>query len=212
MKKWERALLQILYSYFEKDQRFMSQKRIAENCGISIGSVNLLIKKLNQLGAIEIRPQGFRIIDVPRILLYWANTRSFYQDIIGRVSTSTSVEEIEKHLPAGFALTCFSAFKRKFRKVLHEYDQIYVYGSMERLRKMFRDTADVKPNEIIVLKPDHHLMTLSHQGAVPFAQMYVDLWQIGSAGKPYIDELNARIHWIEVGTIRGIIRRTRKRV
>lgn len=209
MKQWERALRQILYSYFEEDQRFMSQRAISENCWVSIGTVNLLVKKLEQLGAIEIRPQGFRIIDLPRALLYWANTRSFHQDVVGRIPTSKPVEEIERHMPPGSAVTCFSAFRRRFGRVPQEYNQVHVYGNSEQIRKLFPGTGG-ELSEIVVLQPDRHLTRLSENGVVPFAQMYVDLWQTGQAGKPYIDELNASVRRVEVGALRGIIQRTRR--
>ena len=211
MKKWERTLRQILYQYFEEDQRFMSQTKIAKKCEVSIGSVNFIVKKLNRLGAIEIKPQGFRVSDASRILLYWANNRDIYQDISGEILTSISVEDIEKHLPLRCAMTCFSAFKFKFRKTFHLYKQIHVYADFERIKKMF-EAAGAGPNRLIILRPDPHLLKLSQNKTVPFAQMYVDLWQVGNPGKRYISDLNAQIRSREIGTIRGIIRRTRKEI
>lgn len=210
MKKWERTLRQMLYQYFEEDQRFMSQAKIAKECEVSLGSVNFVVKKMNRLGAVEIKPQGFRISDVSRILLYWANNRDIHQDVSGEISTSTIVEEIEKHIPSGCAITCFSAFKSKFGKTFHLYRQVYVYADFERIKKMFE--ARTGPNRITVLRPDQHLLKLTQNKIVPFAQMYVDLWQIGNLGKRYISDLNVRIRSREVGTIRGIIQRTRKEI
>lgn len=53
MKKGERVLREILHRFYERNERFMSQKALAEACGVSLGTVNPLVRKLAQLGAIE---------------------------------------------------------------------------------------------------------------------------------------------------------------
>jgi hypothetical protein len=62
-----------------------------------------------------------------------------------------------------------------------------------------------------VLEPEPHLASLSHHGVVPLGQLFVDLWQVGEAGKPWVDYLRKRIEHAEIGAIRGIIRRMKER-
>lgn len=209
MRKWERIPRQILYRYLEEDVRFMRQIEIARECGIALGSVNRLLKKLERLGGIEIKPQGFRVTDITRILLFWANRRDLHSDIQLVWPTSTPVKAIERTRD-GHIFTCFSAFKFRIGKSLREYTQVYLYGDPKRIQRLFHRSQE-KINEIFVLEPEPHLASLSHHGVVPLGQLFVDLWQVGEAGKPWVDYLRKRIEHAEIGAIRGIIRRMKER-
>ena len=67
MKKNQRVLREMLYRTYERGERFMSQKTLAHVCGLSLGTVNPLVSKLEQIGAIEKKPMGFRITDARRV-------------------------------------------------------------------------------------------------------------------------------------------------
>jgi hypothetical protein len=188
----------------------MNQKAIAGACRVSLGSVNPIMKKLDQLGAIEKKPLGFRVSDVRRVILYWANTRDLAQDITLRVNTGLPVEEIERNLPRDSILTAYSAFKTRFGKA-GSYHEIYVYGDATEIGRKFSRREPVGVNTVIVLEPDAHLSTLSEGGIVPIGQMYVDLWQLGTPAKSFVDHLNAKLRSIEMGTLKAVIRRTRER-
>jgi DNA-binding MarR family transcriptional regulator len=211
VKKWERVLRQILYLFYEEDVRFMNQKAIAEACGVSLGSVNPVMKKLDQLGAIEKKPLGFRISDIGRAILYWANVRDLAQDITLRINTGLPAEEIEEDLPRNSILTAYSAFRRKFDKVAEPYREIHVYANVADIRRKFERKPGTT-NTIIVLKPDSHLSDLSKGGIVPIGQMYVDLWQLGTPAKTLIDYLNTKMKLIEMGTLKEVIRRAKERI
>jgi hypothetical protein len=210
VKKWERALRQILYLFYERNVRFMNQKAIAEVCGISLGTVNPLVKKLDGLGAVQRKPLGFRVSDVGRVLLYWANTRDLERDVVLRINTDLPVEKIEGDLPPGSLLTGYSAFRARFGGAPGGYREIHVYAAPPGIKRRFSQEPRGE-NSIVVLKPDEHLSKVSGEGIVPIGQMYVDLWQLGTPAKAFVDYLNSKMRLIEIGTLKGIIRRTREK-
>jgi hypothetical protein len=188
----------------------MNQLSIAEACGISLGTVNPIVKKLDRLGAIEKKPLGFRVIDVGRITLYWANTRDLAQDVTSRTKTALSIEKIKAGLPRGAVLTAYSAFRAKFGEVIEDRPEVHVYANAAEIKRKFDEWPE-GPNTIVTLKPDPHLASLSEGGIVPIGQMFVDLWQLGAPAKVFIDYLNTRMKLIEIGTLKGIIQRVRER-
>lgn len=210
MKKGERVLRQILYLFYERNERFMSQKAIAEACEISLGTVNPIINRIDQLGAIEKKPLGFRISDASRILMYWANYRNLRGDVIYTASTNLPPEEIEGDLPRGSILTAYSGFRTKSGEVPAAYHEVYIYADPSEIKKRFPKTRGHR-NNIVVLKPDEHLSQLSKDGIAPLGQIYVDLWQLGEPAKIFVDRLAAQIRLMEVGALKGIIERTRER-
>lgn len=210
MKKGERVLREILHRFYERNERFMSQKALAEVCELSLGTVNPVIRRLEQLGAIEKKPLGFRVSDVTRILLYWASKRNLVVDTIYSARAPTSAAEIEESLPRGSVLTAYSGFKAKFGETPADYQEVYVYADSAELKRRFPQTRGRFKN-LIVLKPDDHLSKLAEGGVAPLAQIYVDLWQLGEPAKKFVDELGARMRSAEMGTLQGVIRRTRER-
>lgn len=210
MKKWERVVRQVLYQFYERNERFMNQRSIAEVCGLSLGSVHPVMKKLNQLGAVKKKPQGFRVVDVGRIIMYWANTRDLAEDFILKLDVGPPVEEIERNLPKSAILTAYSAFKSKFGGPVERYREVYVYSEVSEIKKRF-GKGPRGLNSIVVLKPDEHLAKVSPEGVAPFGQVYVDLWQLGTPAKSFIDNLNTKMRLVEMGTLKGVIRRTRER-
>ncbi len=209
MKKGERVLRQILYLFYERNERFMSQKALAEACGISLGTVNPIMSRIDQLGAIEKKPLGFRVSDATRILMYWANHRNLQGDILYTGSTAHPLEEIEGDLPHGSILTAYSGFRARFEAPA-EYHEVHVYADPSEIKKMFPKTRGYR-NNIIVLRPDEHLSRVSKDGIAPLGQIYADLWQLGEPAKIFVDRLGAQMRLMEVGTLKGIIERTRER-
>ncbi|MEW6592251.1 MAG: hypothetical protein AB1305_00970 [Candidatus Hadarchaeota archaeon] len=209
MKKNERVIRQVLYWVFEQNKRFMNQKAISAACRVSLGTVNPIINRLERLGAIEKKPLGFSVSDVGRILMYWGSTRDIDQDIVYTTSSHLPPREIEKNLPHGSILTAYSGFRAKVGSVPSEYRVVHVYADSADMRRRF-PLRRGRPDNIVVLKPDEHLQKLSHGGAVPVGQLYVDLWQLGAPAKIFVDELSKRMKLTEVEAMKGIIKRARE--
>ena len=188
MRKIDRILREVLHRFYGQGERFFNQKGLAQTCAISLGTINPLIARLEQLGAIERKPLGFRLVDPKRALLYWAVTRELPKDIIYTTFAPVTVEELEAELPRGAILTAYSGFRAKFGKTPADYDHVFVYADADEIKRAFKPTQGEKRN-LFVLAPDEHLRRLSERNVAPLVQIYVDLWQLGAPASRFVEEL-----------------------
>ena len=174
MKKREWVYREVLYRVFEKGENFFTQKNLSEAAGISIGNVYKSLAILENINAIEKTRLGFRVVNPRKILLYWASIRNLEKDIVFRAFVPKPVEEIEKSLPP-LLFTAYSGFKFRFGKIPSDYSEVVVYGEREGIEERFGKKAG-KEN-LFVLKADAHLKRFK---TIPLAQLYVDLWNLGT--------------------------------
>lgn len=151
-----------------------------------------MITRLEQFGAIERKPLGFRLIDPKRALLYWAVTRDLARDIAYSTFVAAAVDELERELPPGSILTAYSGFRARFGVAPADYECVFVYASLEEVKRRFKPTQREKRN-LFVLTPDEHLKRLSEEGIAPLPQLYVDLWQLGALASRFVEELDRRL-------------------
>ncbi len=180
MKKINWILREIFYRIYDKNESFMSQKSIAQACGVSMDTVNRLVAKLDQFRAIEKKPLGFRVTEPKKALAYWASTRNLVNDIVYSTYSPDSVSEIEADMPSGAIFTTFSGYQRKFKSAPIHYEEVYVYAAPDEVQRRFPKSSAERKN-VFVLRSDPHLGKTSENGSAPLAQLYVDLWQIGGA-------------------------------
>lgn len=192
MRKIDRVYREILHRFYSKGERFFNQKQLSEVCEISLGTINPLINKLEIFGAIERKPQGFRLIDPKRALISWAVTRDLAEDITYTTFVPAPLEELEGKLPRGSVLTAYSGYRVRFGSTPAEYNQVFVYAEAEEMQRAFKPTMRKRRN-LIVLQPDVHLKRLSSNGAAPVVQLYVDLWQLGKPASRFVEELENKI-------------------
>jgi biotin operon repressor len=188
VRKIDRIMRELLFCYYEHGTRFFNQKKIASTCGLSLGTVNPVINQLEQIGSIERRPLGFRLIDPKRLLTYWAATRDLPKDITYTTFSPKKVSEIEEELRSFGLLTAFSGYRVTLGSVPVDYSQTFVYANPDVIRRAFRPTSRKKRN-IFVLAPDDHLRKLGKAGVAPLVQVYVDLWQLGAPASRLVEEL-----------------------
>jgi len=187
MKKNEWVYREILYRVIEKGERFFTQKALSGRCGVSIGNVNKSLSPLEKMNAIEKKPRGFIVINWKKLLLYWASNRNLERDIVYQTRVGKSVNEIEKGIPPAM-FTAYSGYKFAFRTVPADYSEVVVYGDATEIRERFPERKGV-PN-LIVLKTDPHMEKFKR---VPLAQIYVDLWNLGTwYAEDFIKELDRR--------------------
>ncbi|MEW6221715.1 MAG: hypothetical protein AB1476_00115 [Candidatus Hadarchaeota archaeon] len=192
MRKIDRLLREILHHFHERGERFFNQKNLAEVCDLSLGTVNPVITRLEQIGAIDRKPLGFRLINPGRAQIYWAVTRELPKDITYATFVPKKVEEIESDLPKGSILTAYSGYKAKIGSVPADYSQVFIYADAAAIRRVHRPTPRKKRN-LFVLTPDEHLARLSEGGVAPLVQTYVDLWQLGAPASRFVEELEKRL-------------------
>jgi hypothetical protein len=191
MKKIDRILRELLYQHHEHGARFFNQKGLAVICGLSLGTINPVINHLEQIGAIERKPLGFRLIDPKRLLVYWAATRDLSKDITHSTFSPMKISEIEDELQSIGLLTAYSGYRASVGSIPVDYSEVFVYATPDLVKRAFRPTTRKKRN-IFVLAPDDHLKKLSEKGVAPLVQVYVDLWQLGVPASRLIEELERK--------------------
>jgi DNA-binding transcriptional MocR family regulator len=191
VRKSQRILREMLHRYYTNGERFFSQKELAESCGLSLGTVNPLIKKLERMRIVECRPLGLRLLDPERALVYWAAERDFFKDVTYSTFTPDNVSEVESVVKSIGLLTAHSGYKLIFGKVPFEYSCVFVYAPADEIKKRY-GPREGSPN-LFVLHPDDHLKKLSQEGTVPLVQLYVDLWQMGELRGALLEEIKKRL-------------------
>lgn len=191
MKKRQIALREILYQNYEKRKKFLSQKSISEDSGVSIGTVHSVVKKLEDLGVIEKKPLGFRIRGAEKVLQYWAATRDLERDVVYTAYSPNLPKSIEKKMPSGVAFTAYSGFRRRFEVTPIDYSEVYLYADPDQIARIFRQKK--KKRNIYVLEQDARLKDLASEGVVPLVQLYADLWQLPPPANRFLEELKRRL-------------------
>lgn len=192
MKKSDCVLREILNRIYEEGERFFKQKELAEVCDLSLGTVNPLIQKLRRLGCLRRKPQGFRVIDVERILTYWSATRDLYEDITFSTYVPKRIGEIEADLSEDVIFTGYSGYTKRFGNAPSNYSEIYAYAESGGMKKRFRERPDEDHN-LFFLTPADHLKKISNEGVVPLPQLYVDLWQLGRPAGKFTNLLKSKL-------------------
>jgi hypothetical protein len=172
MKKIEIVYREMLYTAIEKKNKRLTQAYLAKALDISLSTVNLALKPLIRMNAVRTRPMMMEIIDIKKILLYWASKRNLGQDIVYSTRISKPVKEIEKEMPDDVVFTAYSAYKFKFKEVPADYSEVYVYGT-EDIKRRFKEDK-VNPN-LFVLKKDN---AERYGKTATTANLFVDLWNL----------------------------------
>lgn len=189
MKKTELVYREMLFNAIEKGKRNLTQSYLAETLNISLSTVNLALRPLARMNAVRIKKMGFDIIDVKKILYYWASVRNVEKDIIYKTRVEEPVKEIEKELPDDAVFTAFSAYKLKFKDVPADYSEVYAYGN-ENIRKRFKENKG-NPN-LFVLKKDNAIEKYGKTATT--ANLFVDLWNLKQwYAKDFLKSLEAKI-------------------
>ena len=176
MKKIEQVFREILYQAIECKNRRLTQLELSKKLKISLSTVNLAVKKLDKIGAVIIEKMGFRIIDIKKILYYWASTRNLEKDIIYKTRTEMSVRETERNLP-DIIFAGYSAYKFKFRDVPADYSEVYVYADEKEAKEIKkRFSENNKFSNLFVLKKDENMD--KYGKTCTTAQIFVDLWNL----------------------------------
>ncbi len=175
MKKIERVYREILYQVLEHKNWEFTQKSLSKRCNISIGNVNYALNTLERMNSIEKKPRKFIVLDVKKILIYWASLRKIENDIIYQTHSDENIRTIENMMPPCL-FTSYSAFKHRYGEPPAGYSEVYVYS---KTLKLIKERFPLKQgkNNVFVLKTDFHLEKFKE---VPIAQMYVDLWNMGT--------------------------------
>jgi len=187
MKKYERIYREILIGVLNKKERF-SQLELSKKCYVSIGLVNKTLKKLKEIGAVEIFPMQFRVLDTSKIIFDWATKRNINKEISEKYFIDMKTTEIEKSLP--FILTAYPAWRLLNKSVPFEYSKVYAYVSedeKELLKTWLKDKPVKKGREnlFFIFTNDKHLIENSKKKIAPIPQIFVDLYGLSEFESKY---------------------------
>lgn len=192
MKQIEAVYREILHSAIEKKNRRLTQSSLAKALNVSLSTVNAAVKSIESMGAVEIRQRNFHIIDIKKIIYYWASIRSLQKDVIYSTRIEKPVIEIEKYMPDSIVFGAYSAYKFMFNDVPADYSEVYVYGD-DILKKRFPKNKGV-PN-LFVLKKDEHIDRYGKHTTI--ANTFVDLWNLREwYAKEFVKAMEARLYGI----------------
>ena len=192
MKNTEMVYREILYHAIEKKNMRLTQAELARALNISLSIVNSAITKLKELGAVEVHPRNFHIIDVKKILYYWASIRNLNKDVIYKTRIEMPVKDIEKQIPDNAVFGAYSAYKFLFKDVAADYSEVYVYGD-DDIQKRFPANTGV-PN-LYVLKKDNNIDKYGKKTTI--ANTFVDLWNIKEwYAKEFVKAMGERLNGI----------------
>ncbi len=192
MKGTELVYREILYQAMEKKNQVLTQAEIARVLGCSLSTVNRAVSNLERMGAVEVKTRSLHILDIKKILFYWASLRNLHRDIIYATRVEKPVREIEKLMPEVAIFGAYSAYKFIFDDVPADYSEVYVYGD-ESLKKRFPPARG--PPNLFVLKIDEGMKRYGK--SVTSANLFVDLWNLREwYAKEFIKAMEEKLHGI----------------
>lgn len=192
MKKAGLVYREILYNAIEKKNKSLTQAELARALGISLSIINKAVKNLEKMGAVEINPRSLKIIDIKKILYYWASIRDIKKDIIYATRAEMPVTEIEKSMPDNVTFAAYTAYKLMFNDVPADYSEVYVYGD-ESIKERFPEVKG--PANLFVLKKDN---AIDKYGKITtIANTFADLWNLKEwYAKEFIKAMEEKLHGI----------------
>lgn len=202
MKKYERIYREILIGILNKKDRF-SQLELSRKCYVSIGLVNKTLKRLKEMGAVEIFPMQFRILDASRIIFDWAAKRNITKEISEKYSLDMDIKEIENSMP--FTLTAYSGWRLINKNVPFEYQKVYVYVPEDKkdlLKLWLKDKplTKRKENVFVIFTSDKHLIENSPKKIAPIPQIFADLYSLSEfESKYFIKEILDKYPLFKIG-------------
>ena len=191
MKNQEKIFRELLYKAIEKKEFKLTQSELSKKLAVSLSIVNSAIKKLASIGAVKISKRSFNILDIKKILYFWASLRNLEKDIIFKARIEAPVREIERAMP-DVIFTAYTAYKLKFKDVPADYSEVYVYAEEKELEKIKSRIKSFKVSEknpnFFALKKDS---ALAMHKELPLAQIFVDLWNLKEwYAKEFINSFN----------------------
>ncbi len=190
MKRIEEVYREILFQSMEKKNNTLTQSCLAKALNISLSVVNLALKPLRDMNAVDIKQRSFDVIDKKKLLYYWASVRNLEKDIICKTRVDKPVREIEAEMPSDVVYAAYSAYKFKFKDVPADYSEVYVYSdNIEEIEKRF--PKNNKAPNLFILKKDANMKKIT------LALIFVDLWNLKEwYAKDFLKAMEAKINGI----------------
>lgn len=207
MLKQEAVIREILCQFLYNND-IIDQQQISHSLNVSIGLVNKVISRLQDMGAVSKTGRRYSVTSFRKILMFWASLRNLQRDILYSTRVLGSVREIERDLPDGSILTAYTAFNYRFNEAPADYSEIWVYVQDKMIFEFKnRFPFNTLPGNLFILKGDKLLEENSKRyssglNIVSIPQLYVDLWNIPSwYSKEYVTLLEKKIMEMKNGIL-----------
>lgn len=191
MLKIEYVWRELLYEAIEQKNPYFTITKLAHRFSLSTSVVNHALIPLRDLRIVQINKIKSKIINVDKLLLFWATRRNLKKDIIYSTYSSFPLSEREGLMPPHVIPTAYTIFRRIFRTIPADYDHVYFYAhTIESVINRFPQSKK-NPN-IFILKQDPYLL---YGKRISLGQLFVDLWNLPEwYAKDFIDKLLLEIH------------------
>ena len=190
MKKLEMVYREILHKAIERKSRVFTQAELARNLHVSLSTVNAAVNVLERMGAVDIKPRALHIIDIKKILYYWASIRNLQREIVYSTRVEKPVVEVEKSMPNDVVFAAYTSYKFLFKDVPADYSEVYVYGNENELKKRFPLVKGV--HNLFVLRKD--ALMEKYGKTTSIANTFVDLWNLKEwYAKEFVKEMGGKI-------------------
>ena len=169
MKKLEMVYRELLYQAIERKRKVLTQAGLSRDLHVSLSTVNAAVNALEKMGAVDIKPRALHIIDIKKILYYWASIRNLQREIVYSTRVEKPVKEIEKSMSNEVVFAAYTAYKLLFKDVPADYSEVYVYGDdVAALKGRFPSVKGVHNLFVLkkVIKKLSCFKTLLHSGMI----------------------------------------------
>ena len=151
MKKIETIWREILEE--APKSAIFEQKKLAEKYGFSTSTVFAALLPLRNIGAVAVTGRNFRVVNIEKILMFWATHRNLKRDIIYQTFVDLPVLEIEGLVDNQTIFGAYSTARILLKDSPSEYDKVYVYHpEPDNLMERFPKSDNKNPN-FFVIKP-----------------------------------------------------------
>lgn len=168
------------------DHEKTTQAEISRELSMSLSTVNRAVKKLENMGAVDISRRSLKTRDKEKILMYMASIRNPRKDIVYSTRVNKTVREIERSMPGGVEFTAYTAYKFRYEDVPADYSEVYVYADEQ-------STCEIK-KRFPEMKGPPNLFVLKKEIEVNDALIFADLWNLKEwYAKEFTGEMHDRI-------------------
>lgn len=196
MKKIETIWNYLLLLVIEKNVFKYTQKELASYFGYSLSTINLAVKQLAQIGALDIKGRFFVINDVKKILYYWASHRNLQKSILYETYVDVNIQELEGLVPSETIFAGYTSAKHILKESPSDYSKVYIYINEEDLNKVESRFPKInKTPNLIVLRS--YPKQREYGNFTNIAQTFVDIWNMNDwYAKDFLIELERKIDGI----------------
>ncbi|MCL5432398.1 MAG: hypothetical protein M1484_04935 [Patescibacteria group bacterium] len=190
MKKIELIWREILEEGIKNS--VFEQKGLAGKFHLSTSTVFAAVAPLREIGAVAVTGRDFRLVNLEKVLTFWATHRHLNKDIIYQTRVNMPALEIEGLVDNQTVFAAYSATRRLLGSAPTDYDKVYVYAAdAQNLRSRFAPAGG--PANFFVLKSDPFLEKYG-KTTCP-SQTFVDLWNLTDwYAKDFLDGLKEKFY------------------